>query len=631
MQSLSHRVKELAREAPDPMDIDTKALTIVHQAVPARPSFADTIQMMMISGKLTLSKKKGKGVEKPKKKKKTPAPTRAPTPSPGPMAPPVSSASSVATSATDITDASDRTEHPGEQQTRQSTVAGQGSSFVLPIGRVANLGTTDRPSLPFPETPGRPTAAQEATAALSGERPQTAIGPGLPFAGQGPAQPVPLCTDPAPNIFVQAQAEEWQCLATEQGQQSLAGSATITVTCARCKREGHFSDSCPQPPVCRLCGTTSHEAIDCTTGCKKCGTRRCLELCVDCLVEHSHLYNCPRSLRQRRRCAVCGSRNHLELTDMRCERHPRPQVRVSASGRGEVAPGGAPRQRERTPVVGLANLAPAGGESSAARAAREGGGGGRAPPPNPPRGGQRRGTRSPSPRRNQQGGFRAPDPDPLDSDPGSSSDSDSSPSDSGTEVDNELSRDAEIRKLQHALKALKKRKKSQPQKPSWLDIRPFNGNPDDMQRFVLDIETNFDYHHKALYKDMDKIRLLVPLLEGKAKKWYENIHANINKHVAVRQGIPFDKKSSLWKWDAFFAHLQSSFGQSLTRDKSVLEWNRLHHRNGNIDYFLDRIHALMYATNYTGEMVIDKIKEGLTEEMRRNWALVQNKPTLVTE
>ena len=38
----------------------------------------------------------------------------------------------------------------------------------------------------------------------------------------------------------------------------------------------------------------------------------------------------------------------------------------------------------------------------------------------------------------------------------------------------------------------------------------------------------------------------------------------------------------------------------------------------------------MYATNYMGEMVIDKIKEGLTDEMRRNWALVQNKPTLVT-
>ena len=62
MQSLSHRVEEIATEARDPIDIDTEALTIIHQAVPAPPSFADSIQMMMVSGKLTLSKKKEKGV-----------------------------------------------------------------------------------------------------------------------------------------------------------------------------------------------------------------------------------------------------------------------------------------------------------------------------------------------------------------------------------------------------------------------------------------------------------------------------------------------------------------------------------------------------------------------------------------
>ena len=104
----------------------------------------------------------------------------------------------------------------------------------------------------------------------------------------------------------------------------------------------------------------------------------------------------------------------------------------------------------------------------------------------------------PSPRRNQLGGFRAPDPDPSDS--GSGSDSDSSPSYSGTEADNELSRDAEIRKLQRALKALKKKKRSQPHKHSQLDIRPFNGEQDNMQRFVLDIETN---SHCILLPDAD--------------------------------------------------------------------------------------------------------------------------------
>jgi len=178
---------------------------------------------------------------------------------------------------------------------------------------------------------------------------------------------------------------------------------------------------------------------------------------------------------------------------------------------------------------------------------------------------------------------------------------------------------------------LKKKKKSHPHKPDRLDIRPFNGDADDMQRFVLDVESKFDYHRKALHKDMDKIRLIVPLLEGKAKKWYENIHVNINKHAAARQNVPFDKNSIYRKWETFFALLQSSFGGSLTRDRSVLEWNRLRHRDGHIDDFLDRIIALTYATGYSGDMVLDKVKEGLTDEMRRNWAMVQNKPTRVPE
>ena len=175
----------------------------------------------------------------------------------------------------------------------------------------------------------------------------------------------------------------------------------------------------------------------------------------------------------------------------------------------------------------------------------------------------------------------------------------------------------EIQRLRKKLKSLEK-KKRRPHKPDRLDIKPFNGDADDLHRLVLDVESKFDYHRKALSKDMDKIRLIVPLLEGKAKKWYENIHVNINRDAAARQGVKFDKNNSLRRWSTFFALLQSSFGQSLTRDKSVQEWNRLRHRDGNIDYFLDWIHHLIYATGYTREMVRDKIKEGLTDEMRRS-------------
>ena len=260
------------------------------------------------------------------------------------------------------------------------------------------------------------------------------------------------------------------------------------------------------------------------------------------------------------------------------------------------------------------------------------GGGSGAPPGGAPGGGQplgngadrqgRRRTRSRSPKRKRKGaapgGGAPPGGDP------SSSDSSDDSSQSGSEAADESDAD-KIQRLRKKLKVLEKKKK-RPHKPDRLDIRPFDGDADDLKRFVLDAKSKFDYHRKALYKDMDKIHLIVPLLEGKAKKWYENIHVNINRHAAARQGVEFDKNNKLRKWNTFFALLQSSFGQSLTRDKSVQEWNRLRHRDGNIDYFLDRIHNLIYATGYTGEMVKDKIKEGLTDEMRRNWAMVQGKP-----
>ena len=123
----------------------------------------------------------------------------------------------------------------------------------------------------------------------------------------------------------------------------------------------------------------------------------------------------------------------------------------------------------------------------------------------------------------------------------------------------------EIQRLGKKLKSLEK-KKRRPHKPDRLDIKPVNGDADDLHRFVLDVESKFDYHRKDLSKDMDKIRLIVPLLEGKAKKWYENIHVNINRDAAARQGVKFDKNNSLRRWSTFFALLQSSFGQSQTRD-----------------------------------------------------------------
>ena len=176
------------------------------------------------------------------------------------------------------------------------------------------------------------------------------------------------------------------------------------------------------------------------------------------------------------------------------------------------------------------------------------------------------------------------------------------------------------------MKRMKRKSKRSRRKPEKLEIKAFKGDPDDMRRFVNDVETKLEYHRKALVKDMDKIRLIVPLLEGKAKKWYEGLHPHIHKSAADRLKIPFDKNHPFRKWANFFDGLQMSFGGSLSRDCSVAEWNKLRHTPGKIDDYLDAILRLMWSCGYGGEVIKDKIKAGLSEDLRKAWATKTDHP-----
>ena len=69
--------------------------------------------------------------------------------------------------------------------------------------------------------------------------------------------------------------------------------------------------------------------------------------------------------------------------------------------------------------------------------------------------------------------------------------------------------------MKKQIKALKR--KSRGHKSNRLDVHPFNGKPEDLKRFAMDLKSKFDYHRKVLRRDMDKIQLVVPLLEGDAK------------------------------------------------------------------------------------------------------------------
>src|SRR5688572_9784656 len=102
------------------------------------------------------------------------------------------------------------------------------------------------------------------------------------------------------------------------------------------------------------------------------------------------------------------------------------------------------------------------------------------------------------------------------------------------------------------MKRMKRKSKHSHCKPEKLEIKAFKADPNDMRRFINDIETKLEYHRKALVKHMDKICLIVPLLEGKAKKWYKGLHPHIHKSVADRLKIPFNKDQPFQKWVNFF-------------------------------------------------------------------------------
>jgi hypothetical protein len=122
-----------------------------------------------------------------------------------------------------------------------------------------------------------------------------------------------------------------------------------------------------------------------------------------------------------------------------------------------------------------------------------------------------------------------------------------------------------------------------------------------------------------------------PLLEGQAKSWDEGIDPHTNRHVAQREGIPFNKDSPYRKWSSFFNLIQTSFGQSLSRDLYVVEWEKIKYQDGKIDEFLAKLGDLMWKVGYSGEAIKDKIKSGLTSSLQCSWAAVQNKPENVAD
>jgi len=115
--------------------------------------------------------------------------------------------------------------------------------------------------------------------------------------------------------------------------------------------------------------------------------------------------------------------------------------------------------------------------------------------------------------------------------------------------------------------------------------------------------------------------LVIPLLQGPAKKWYQSIHPYISEEGARREGIPFDPKNVLRTWEGFRQRLVSSFGGHSDRDRALREWNDLTMKSGKIDHFCDELMRLALELGYSGNFVKDKAPVGITTDLRNAWAL----------
>lgn len=159
-----------------------------------------------------------------------------------------------------------------------------------------------------------------------------------------------------------------------------------------------------------------------------------------------------------------------------------------------------------------------------------------------------------------------------------------------------------------------------------LDPKPFDGTADDLERFLMQLDHKFAMERKRYRRDIDKIRYAAMLLKGDAHKWYEAYHLKVNERAAARvRGWHEPLDPSYATWERFEASLRASFGSRLTRERAVKQFEELRH-SSSIDTYLDELIRLMWQTGYTDDVVKDKIRRSLNEELSKDWSKVLDKP-----
>jgi uncharacterized membrane protein YgcG len=160
----------------------------------------------------------------------------------------------------------------------------------------------------------------------------------------------------------------------------------------------------------------------------------------------------------------------------------------------------------------------------------------------------------------------------------------------------------------------------------------FKGEAHDVDRFLRQCENVFILEASSFQNDGTKIRYTGNLLEGQiVVNWYEAYHNLIDQGSANRAAGQQVQLDPHWtSWETFTHSFRSSFGDRVTREEAVAKWNKLTQTAG-IDAFLDKIVQLMWKTGYSGEVVDDKISQGLNAELALDWAKVAVKPDTLHE
>jgi hypothetical protein len=64
------------------------------------------------------------------------------------------------------------------------------------------------------------------------------------------------------------------------------------------------------------------------------------------------------------------------------------------------------------------------------------------------------------------------------------------------------------------------------------DPQSFDGNPEELERFLGQLSNKFALERRHYKEDIDKIRYASLLLKGNAAKWYEAYHLHIDSSAA---------------------------------------------------------------------------------------------------